>query len=120
MAGEVKVVPLDDCWIGMLIEKMGKSENMARSEAICLGVMNNIPIDDTCSIRGLTVAHKVYDSEIMRSAFANIVSKKFKCDEQRLKNTEARIGKLRDEKKNAWKENFKSFKGVNYDVPNLL
>ncbi|CAG5081503.1 Oidioi.mRNA.OKI2018_I69.PAR.g9893.t1.cds [Oikopleura dioica] len=83
VATEVQVVPLDDVWIGTLIEKMGKSENMARSETICAGVMNGFSIHDTCTVRGLTIVHKVWDSEIMPAAFANVVSKDFNCDEER-------------------------------------
>ena len=39
---------------------------------------------------------------------------------KRLKTTKERIGILNDEKKNAWKENFENFKGINNEVPDLL
>ena len=57
------------------------SQNMARSEGICMGVMNNIPIEDTCSSRGLTVNHKIFDSNKMRLAFAKIIDENLICDE---------------------------------------
>ena len=105
MAEKTKAVPLDDCWIGILINKMNKrfeylkilfwqlsfwkffdklynfSQNMALSEGICMGVMNNIPIDDYCTSRGLTINHKIFDSNKMRSAFAKIIDENLVCDE---------------------------------------
>jgi hypothetical protein len=55
---------------------------MARSEGICIGVMNNIPVDDYCTSRGLTVNHKVFDSNNMRTVFAQIIDEKLVCDEK--------------------------------------
>ena len=58
---------------------------MANSESFCMGLLNNIiHEDDYCSVRGLTVNHKIIDSEKMRSTFAKTIDKSFRCDENEL------------------------------------
>ncbi|CAG5108627.1 Oidioi.mRNA.OKI2018_I69.chr1.g3881.t1.cds [Oikopleura dioica] len=116
---EKLVIPLDDTWTGMLIEKIGKGQNMARSEGICMGLMENFSVHDTCATRGLAITHKVIDSDFMRSAFADLISENFKCDAQNMKTIQTKVRKMRNEKQTVWKENFLNFKTLNFTVPNL-
>ncbi|CAG5108629.1 Oidioi.mRNA.OKI2018_I69.chr1.g3882.t1.cds [Oikopleura dioica] len=115
---EEKVMPFDDTFTGTLIEKIGKTENMVRSETICMGLQEQFSVHDTCATRGLTITHKVIDSDFMRSAFAELNSEKFKCDALKMKATQGRLRRKRIEERTAWEENFMKFKEVNFTVPN--
>ena len=61
---------------------------MENSDSICAGVrewfLKEIEeTDEICVLRGLTVAHKYYSPEHMKTIFKIVVSSKFQCDGKR-------------------------------------
>ena len=61
---------------------------MENSDSICAGVrewfLKEIEEkDEICVLRGLTVAHKYYSPEHMKTIFKIVVSSKFQCDGKR-------------------------------------
>ncbi|CAG5105206.1 Oidioi.mRNA.OKI2018_I69.chr1.g1922.t1.cds [Oikopleura dioica] len=100
------VLPLDDVYIGSLIEAAGKRDTLLRSESICCGLIwaeEAIAKNHLCSLRGLTVAHKFKDYQHLEWAYHDLVSGNFECD---IEGDGVSFGGLY---RDAWKEGIKNF-----------
>ncbi|CAG5103068.1 Oidioi.mRNA.OKI2018_I69.chr1.g599.t1.cds [Oikopleura dioica] len=83
-----QVLPMDDVYVGDLIQNAGKQEKLKRSAGICSGLNpQGIVVDNPCLLRGLSVAHKYTDPELMREMFRLAVSDA-ECSEKEIAHLE--------------------------------
>jgi len=104
----VPILPLDDVYVGLLIQAAGLSSQMRQSISICTGVhafensvytresnvgwgLTDIP-KNPCAIAGLTIFHRFDDSSQMESAFKKLNECKSSklCTEASITKYEAR------------------------------
>lgn len=105
------VLPMEDTFVGTLINAAKMSKYMGNSVSICMGLRNwfktEIEINkDVCIMRGLTLSHKFYDPEEMRRSFQSVVSGNFVCGERSFKQ---------EDYLSAWKRNNDNFELFNFE-----
>ncbi|CAG5098242.1 Oidioi.mRNA.OKI2018_I69.XSR.g15494.t1.cds [Oikopleura dioica] len=81
----VPMLPLDDTWVGVLINSINRTGDMYSSDSICTGV-HVVPkgsggwsmandYDDPCFLAGLTIYHRYPSPERLRKAYQNLRQK---------------------------------------------
>lgn len=126
---DVPMLPLDDTWIGVLVNSINRTSEMLSSDSICTGV-HVVPkgsggwsmandYDNPCFLAGLTIYHRYPSPERLLKSYHNLRQKNLTliCHDNAQETIDNVIRKWGDEARSmmlsAWLKNYARFFGKN-------